>query len=64
MVHGCIVCKKVLEAVGTDETSKGLKNERLLAAVLKAMDPNDGPVPEIFTTKNATETPITDGEAN
>ena len=55
MVQDCPVCKVVLMELGTDETAKGAKNEKLLDKVLDAINPETGPVPGIFTAENARE---------
>ena len=64
IVADCEVCKKVLEAVGTDASGKGLKNEKLLDALIDATHNPDTPTPEIFTTNEAVPQPNTSEENN
>ena len=46
MIANCDPCKKVLEAAGTDETTDGLKDEKLHVAIHKAMAAKK----EVFTS--------------
>lgn len=64
LVANCQVCKKQLEALGTDPSPSGLKNEQLLNAILDAINPETGPVPEIYTTPEAVKQPNTSEENN
>jgi hypothetical protein len=55
LTHDCAVCKEVLAALGTDATGKGLKNEKLLGAVLGEMKKPESERASIFIKDNASE---------
>jgi hypothetical protein len=54
LIANCQVCKAALEALGTDEGNKGLKDEKLVAVYFEKVE--DKPFderPEIFRTEAA-----------
>lgn len=53
---GCKVCQEELELVAGGSGPKGKKNEQLLEAILTAMDPNTGDVPDFYTRDDVTGT--------
>ena len=54
LVADCAVCKETLEALGTDHTNDGLKDDRLVALYWeKVADKPWDERPEIFTTEAA-----------
>ena len=57
LIADCPVCKKVLEAAGTDHTNDGLKDEDLHVAIHREMLKPERERPEIFTTEEAIPQP-------
>ena len=54
LIANCEVCKKTLEALDTDHSNDGLKNEELVSVLWeKVLDKPEGERPEIFTTQEA-----------
>ena len=54
MIANCEVCKKTLEALDTDHSNDGLKNEELVSVLWeKVLDKPEGERPEIFITQEA-----------
>ena len=54
LIANCEVCKKTLEALDTDHSNDGLKNEELVSVLWeKVLDKPEGERPEIFTTSEA-----------
>jgi len=52
-VANCEVCKKVLEALGTDDSNSGLKNEELHVKLHEELFKPEDERAEIFTTREA-----------
>ena len=52
-VANCEVCKKVLEALGTDESGSGLKNEELHRVLHEELNKPEDERHEVFTTSAA-----------
>lgn len=54
LIANCEVCKKTLEALDTDHSNDGLKNEELVSVLWeKVLDKPEGERPEIFITQEA-----------
>lgn len=53
MIADCDVCKKILEALGTGPENDGLKNEKLVGALVKELEKPEKERAEIFTTDAA-----------
>lgn len=61
-VANCEVCKKVLEALGTDEGNSGLKDQELHRVLHEELNKPESERAEIFTTREAVKQPPTAGQ--
>jgi len=53
LIADCDVCKKVLEALNTDHSNDGLKDEQLHEVLIREMNKPERERAEIFTTEAA-----------
>lgn len=61
MIADCPVCKATLEALGTDHSNDGLKDQSLVEKLYEELDKPEKERAEIFTTREAVAQPKPSG---